>query len=417
MATATPPVTATSTVTSTSSTVAQSSESFDEPIGMPPRPVTAKHEMTNAMPVAEIYPCRATWADGLGLFKLENDWPAYKAIADSVRVKVGAGPGLKVAFIPDNLPSETFGNDYGQTFLAKFADVVGDTVGDIAQMSGGRSATDMIKQSISFLQNSTNSILKGVGGFAEDAYDIAGKAGEEMKKSSNAAIRSIPAVMNSLLAGQRVDFPQVWKNSSFGCQYSLTVKLYNAFPGNKKAHERNIVAPLGALLCLMLPQGWDSAYSYPFFCQVNARGLFYLPAAGISAIAVSKGGEFSSIAYNQRISCIDVRIDFADLFSTMVVYDPAHTSQRNDFRPRLDTYLNNLRESTTVEDPTNTTPTSGGSASTTASSSTRTTSTGAPAQARAVRMDVTQNSRAAHLERTNDSASKLLRSVVRKNNH
>ena len=419
MAAATPTVTATSAVTSASGTPEQITYEYNDPIGMPPFPRVGINEQINAMPVAKIIPCSATWADGLLLFRLETAWPAYQALAKSVNIKVGAGPALKVAFTPDSLPSETFNNDYGATFLAKFADVIGDIAGDIVQMSGRRNASDVVKDINAELASSDSGILKGASDLIGEGIKLTGEARTKMEASKNKTISQIPGIMDSLLAGQRVDFPSVWKNSSYTTQYSLNVKLYNAFPSDKKAHNRNIVAPLGALLCLALPQSSDGPYSYPFFVTVNAPGLFYLPAAGIQSISVTKGGEYASIAYNQRVFCVDVNISFANLFSTMVIYSP-DAKNKNAHRPFLGAYLNNLRDEIPPKEPTELTlraTAPAGVASTTASSATtRNVATGAPAQTRVMKMDITENNRAMHLERSNDNASKLLRSIVRKNN-
>ena len=125
------------------------------------------------------------------------------------------------------------------------------------------------------------------------------------------------------------------------------MRLYNPNPGSKEATKEFILGPLAAILTLALPQakGTDF-YSWPFFCEVTCPGLFKIPMGAITNVSITKGGDSGLIAFNQRVEMVDVKIDFVNLFNTLVISDVGEYT-----RPTLKGYLNNMIDSKTVESP------------------------------------------------------------------
>lgn len=316
-------------------------------LGMPPEPLISSNQLFNSIPIVNIEPCTCTWADGLNLFQLKNAWEEYCQFLAMFGFSPGTSRFLQVAFIPENLPAETFTNEFGQTFMSQMANVVSDAAGDLAQMSGGATASESI-QSIIDVMKKSGGIIGGVGETLETVKGGIGQAGMALSQSKNPFLQRIPSIMNKLLGGQKVDFPQVWKNSTYAPTYGITVKLHCLNTSNNIYFEKLIVGPLTALLALALPQGQAETYKYPFFCRVNSPGLFYLPAAGIASISVSKGGEGSLVGYNRRVGLIDLRIEFVDLFTTLLMQDTRKSNSNNDNRTNLKLYINQLREGRTV---------------------------------------------------------------------
>ena len=113
-----------------------------------------------------------------------------------------------------------------------------------------------------------------------------------------------------------------------------------------------IIGPLAALLTLAMPRvttdtaskGSMITYDYPFFQKIDCPGLFTIPSGAISSITVTKGGDHGGAAFNQRVSLVDVRIDFVNLFSSMIL-----SEYGDDERPTLKGYLANLIDSTPQE--------------------------------------------------------------------
>ncbi|MCK5601514.1 hypothetical protein KAR91_06595, partial [Candidatus Pacearchaeota archaeon] len=143
-----------------------------------------------------------------------------------------------------------------------------------------------------------------------------------------------------------VDFPQVWKNSGYTPSYTMTVRLYNPNPASLTATQKYIIGPLAALMLLGLPRSKDgSTYNWPFLHQIRAPGIYNLNPAFIQNVAVIKGGDQQSIAWNQRLAMVDVRIDFGSLYNSIL----AGEEYDSEMRPTLRNYLAAMEEEIEVK--------------------------------------------------------------------
>jgi hypothetical protein len=126
----------------------------------------------------------------------------------------------------------------------------------------------------------------------------------------------------------------------------MTIRLYNPNPQSDIATDKYIIGPIAALMLLGTPISDDGAtYNWPFLHKVRATGIYDLDPAYIGGITIIKGGDQQSIAYNQRLGMVDVRIDFGSLYNTMVASNSA-----NPARPTLKKYLNVMRGARTIYD-------------------------------------------------------------------
>jgi len=315
--------------------------------GMPPDTLVSENVKFNSMPVLEIVPHLPKFQRGLSLFKLDKAWDGnngYKALLETYGYQLESTP-IRLAFLADNFPTDSFSNEYSDSFLNRVTDVASSAAAELAQITGSRSAGEGADKIIA--------ALKEAGGMAGALGSgvSAGKAGVE--NVGNALANSIPslkgggAVLSSIMAGARVDFPQIWKNSGFQPSYSITCRLYNPAPGNAEATEKYIIGPIAAILCLNLPQTKDGhTYSWPFLHKIKCRGLFDLRAAFISNITIIKGGDQQQIAWNQRLGIVDIRIDFGGLYSSML----AGADDGNPDKSTLEAYLDILRDEDTARD-------------------------------------------------------------------
>lgn len=292
----------------------------------------------NAFPIMNITPCIPKFMEGLALFRLEPQWPKYKELLATLGYTLNENK-LSLVYTMDSLPSETFSNEYGQTFLSKMADVVSETASDLSQMTG---QADLVKTA-----NEISGALAaqpGAAGLIGSTMQEFGTAAGNIYKPVAAAspfVKSIGETTNKLLGGQRIDFPAVWKNSTFTPSYSVTIRLYNPSPGSAAITERSIIAPLAAILTLACPAMTSQEgdlYKYPFFCKIRSNGLFSIEAGAITSISVQKGGGEGLVAWNRRVGLVDVRIDFQNLYSTMLVGSSATSD-----RPVVKEYLETLK--------------------------------------------------------------------------
>lgn len=314
--------------------------------GMPPVAYTTAGVVKNTMPTATITPCVPNFTTGLQLFSLDKTEgiKVYKKLLKTHGFELPVKQEkLKLAFIADSFPTDTFSNEYGESFLDKFTQMASSGLAEISQFMGASTIVEAAKNIGGALGE--ESFLGGaaMGGYNKlrdlekslEAKKAAGSTGAGLaKKMLN--------VVSAGLAGARVDFPKVWKNSAFEPSYTMTVRLYNPSPGDPDMTRKYIVGPLAAILILGLPRGSldNSGYQWPLLCKVRSNGIYDINAAFINSISVIKGGDQQSIAWNQALSIVDVRIDFGSLYNSILVEEKAGSA--GDNRPTLNSYLNVL---------------------------------------------------------------------------
>lgn len=316
---------------------------LEDIIGMPPPGSLESNNnlKLNTMPVMEIIPCVPSMGNTVNLYTLSaarTGGAGVKAedVFDTKLEALGFSVSnpILIAFQAENLPSDTFSNEYGETFLNKMTDVASEGFSELMQMtntSTGKEAIDKIGKKLESFGGMTGQ----VGSFVTSKNNQL-NSWLESKGAGGAA-----ELVSKLVAGQRVDFPQIWKNSVFNVSYSVTVKLYNPKPSNDEAHEKYILGPLALILLLASPQSDSTgeSYKWPYFHKIRCTGLFDIRAGAITNVTVTKGGDQQQIAWTQRPSLVDVRIDFTNMYSSMV------SGGKNELdRPTLQSYLDSMRE-------------------------------------------------------------------------
>jgi len=326
-----------------------------EIIGLPPSTYVSDALMENTFPVLEITPGVPSGSNNLTSFSFKEDIDQYLNILNSYGFNNSSALEgyLKIAFIPDNFPTDTFSNEYSENFLQKMGEVASDSIGQIAQMTGNKTATGTARSFAKTLRESGVAGGDTIGSLVEDSITQIENMEKNLssKKGAAGALGAIGSMANKLLAGARIDFPQLWKNSSYSPSYSFTVRLYNPNPSNDESTAKFIVGPLASILLLALPHAVDAGlYSWPFIHKISCPGLFILNPCYVNSINIIKGGDQQQVAWNQRLSIVDIRIDFSSLFNTMVVEKNPQTSNLGKSRPTLKTYLDSLTDYRTIWD-------------------------------------------------------------------
>lgn len=330
-----------------------------EIIGLPPSTPETDSLIKSAFPIMEIVP--AVSSDlSQNLYSLKPDINTYKGLLNKHGYSM-SGNSLKVAFIVDSFPTDTFSNFYAESFLGSGLQVVSDEASQILQMMNARSGTEAagkVLRGLSAVGKATGanwlsgltSNIASIGGEIQEKFnEVAGQlgpVGDFLKRTAHIA--------NVALGGGRIDLPQIWKNSGFSPSYTITVKLYNPNPTNPEVTNKYIVGPICAILLLALPRTMDKGvpfYTWPFFQQIKVPGLLNLPEAYIGNITIIKGGDQQVVSYKQNLAMCDVRIEFGCLFDTMVTSDDGNPI---DGRPSLREYINELNSGRDVPIPINT---------------------------------------------------------------
>jgi len=335
-------------------------EPYEGIFGLPPTDnlyvQNSKSMVLDSLPVAEIIPCVPVLKPGLSLFSVEPAWGKY----DNILNKIGFSTSrpIHIAFLADNFPTDAFSNEYGENFLQTATDFASRGVSELIQMTGagtGPKAIGKIGSAVTNLGLSAGGtlgdILKSGGGMAMKASDAFTSWQRSLKSGGEFGapgrmFGNLTQVVGNLAAGQRVDFPNVWKSSSFVPSYTMTIRLYNPKPSDRETTKQHIIGPLAVLLALAVPRSEDGyTFNWPFFHKLKCKGIFELNPAVITNISVIKGGDQQQIAWNQRLSIVDVRIDFASLYASMI----AEESRTISNRPTLKSYLKILEEEKAVQ--------------------------------------------------------------------
>lgn len=104
-------------------------------------------------------------------------------------------------------------------------------------------------------------------------------------------LSSLLTKAETVMAGGRIIFPEIWSDSSFGRSYSCKMNLV-AIGGDDYSLYLGIMTPLWHVLCLVLPRNADSqAYYSPFLVRAYYKGMFNIDMGIITDLSVTKGGE------------------------------------------------------------------------------------------------------------------------------
>jgi len=277
-------------------------------------------EMKKSLPVVKFFPSLPSFQKGSSLFTLAPAWIEYSQLLkdNGYTINGGKDNGIQLAFLADNFPTDTFTNEYGENFLQKFTDIASEGAASISQMFGAEKATDVIKNASTNLKASENVGAKAVGQTLGFAHDMGSSVAQQLSKIST-GLAGGGDLVNTLMAGGRLDFPMVWKTSSYQPSYSMTVRLYNPYPQSDKATQKYIIGPIVAIMLLGVPRARNaSSYTWPFFHRIECPGLFDLNPGFISNITVVKGGDQQQISFQQRLGIVDIRIDVGSLYSSMI---------------------------------------------------------------------------------------------------
>ena len=291
-----------------------------------------------SMPIARIHPGVPSFKKGLDLFDRVDSWEgdplAYHTMLKKHGFSIPGKEYVEVAYLADSFPTDSFTNEYGENFLQKFTDVASEGAQSLTQIAGGRDLSTAMKNIVGAF---------GGGKLLEMAAGPLGKAKEALGTTGGAMLNMV----NKMMAGQRIDFPMVWKTSGFQPSYTMTVRLYNPDPGSRATTRKYIIGPIAAIMLLGIPISDDgSTYSWPYIHRIESPGIYDLEPGFISNITVIKGGDQQQIGWNQQLGIVDVRLDFGSLYSSMMAAPGAVGKDR----PTLKKYIAGMDREKEVTD-------------------------------------------------------------------
>lgn len=205
-----------------------------------------------------------------------------------------------VAFYVDSTTSisESFSNTTGQSNIA---DAIRSTSG--------------LSKEIQFLMGSGMGLkmdIMDVDSF-EKSYDQVKEIADKYVGGSK-LVKRLGEMFTTIGKGGRLMFPELWEDSSYTKNYSLSIKLRTP-DGDKISWYLNILVPLIHLLALAAPHSMGpNGYSSPFLVRVFYKGIFNCDMGIITDIDISKGKE-GAWTVDGLPTEVDVDITLKDLYS------------------------------------------------------------------------------------------------------
>lgn len=339
-------------------------EDTNDIIGLPPQaysefgdPEIAELEKIRAlqsMIVMELIPCWPSYSGtdgdkGMSLFTLnENEGNSrFKELLSPTGVKPFSLP-LKVAVNNDVSISESWSNDWGESMFEDMANI-GSTFGQEVRFITGK---DNVFEGLESIGKNMGGLVGQYGGKVGETIGtgmnlfsgMVGGAGNVLEGAASSAGGLWKGAMQ-LASGSKVDFPQIWRGSSYTPSYSFTIILYNPNPSDYDSYMKYIVRPLLHMVAFMTPMSDSNfTFGFPVACKVKCPGLFGLDAGFIQSLDVVKGGSNNDITFYQRPSTVEIRFTFGSLYTTMIGKSEDSVSEE---RPTINSYASHLRGETT----------------------------------------------------------------------
>lgn len=120
----------------------------------------------------------------------------------------------------------------------------------------------------------------------------------------------------TILAGGRLVFPEIWSDSSFGRSYSCRMRLVSP-SGDKLSVYLNILVPIYHLLGMCLPrQSIQQSYFSPFLLRCYYKGLFNVDMGIMTGLSITKGAD-AEWTIDGLPTVAEVNFEIKDLYEGM----------------------------------------------------------------------------------------------------
>ena len=201
-----------------------------------------------------------------------------------------------VAFYVDAEPqiSESLSNSTTQSQLAEKINSVSDLGREMQFLLG--SNENLMPSMI------TDTVHKDPTKDVSVAQDAANKI-----LSGGSLIGTITHSFDTIIAGGKLIFPEIWSDSQFSRDYPINIKLVSPDNDDYSIYV-NIIVPLLHLLGFALPRGTGpSAFVSPYLVRCAYKGMFNIDMGIISSMSITKGAECS---WNHRGMPTSVNVSF-----------------------------------------------------------------------------------------------------------
>lgn len=237
----------------------------------------------------------------------------------------------------DTQISESYSNSTTQSQLASKVNSYSEKARELAFLSGG---TSDAAAALGNLASSAASMFSGATANVEQAASKIAVGEYAAKFRSKGVIQAIMGGIGNAVTGAKMQFPELWQDSTFSRDYSATIKLDS--PDNDPLSVfLNIIVPLIHLTAFAAPRSTGlTTYASPFLVRAYYQGFFNVNMGIISSMEISKGAE-GAWTYNNIPTVVEVRLNIHDLFATQTItIDANNNSNLLDSLTNLDMLTN-----------------------------------------------------------------------------
>jgi len=271
-------------------------------------------------------------------YSLKTDWVGYfnhvnpmcRAAARFLKIDNEEIDGVKL----DNYDWSNNYNEEIHRYLAYRGSVAfyinSDTqISDSFSTNTTESALANKVNSISDMGRELNFLLGGVSTMTGQAFDSLSAEGllkdynnkEDMASrivNGDNLFKGIATGLQTVVAGGKLIFPEIWSDSSFSRSYDINMKLTT--PDNDKlSWYLNILVPIFHLIGFAAPrQAGVNGYVSPYLVRGFYKGLFNCNMGIVTNISINKGQE-GSWTKDGLPTVVDVSLSIKDLYSVMAI--------------------------------------------------------------------------------------------------
>jgi hypothetical protein len=210
--------------------------------------------------------------------------------------------------------SESISNSFSESAIASSAKTISD-ISKEAMFLLGKNGTDITSTDLNTIWG-----INSEGGFGKTLSDSISSA----KKLINGADSSGVATeifddMRAAINGVNMVYPEIWKDSSFSRNFSVSFKFVSPY-GTPQAIFEYVYLPFLILFTLAAPrQVGINGVTSPFLCKVDVPGYFTSDLAVITSIDWTKGGDDQLYNKDGLPLAMNVSVTFKDLYPLIML--------------------------------------------------------------------------------------------------
>ena len=224
--------------------------------------------------------------------------------------------------------TEDLSNETGQSMIESMINGMSEGIGsEIAFITNSNVDAGMANDLIKFLGDVTGSVGNSLtqiagpvtGGFAQNLF--------------SGALKS--------LQGQKMIYPEIYKNSSASMDYNFTVTLSSPY-GDPYNYYMNIVVPLMHLIALVAPRMLTSnTIASPFLVQAYIPGMCTCELGIIKNMSIVKNPKTNHVSIHGFPLTVEVNFTLHPLYRNISI-SPAHDPASFMYNETLNDYLANI---------------------------------------------------------------------------